>query len=73
MTFEQRKDIFAKEVLTIKDFEQLFELSYDASAKLLRQIKIKFDRLGIEGRLHVEDYFEYFNITDRERYYKEII
>lgn len=38
------------------------------SAALFRQIKFRYDRLGIQGKLHVEDYFEYFRITDKKRY-----
>lgn len=63
-----REEIFQKEVLTIKDLEFLLDIDYNSSAKLIRQIKFKHDRLGIQGKLHVEDYFDYFNIVDRTRY-----
>ena len=71
MTFKEREEIFSKEYLNIKDIQELFGIDYNASAKLIRQIKFKYDRLGIQGKIHVEDYFEYFNITDRQRYVKE--
>lgn len=71
MSYSEREQIFSKEYLTIKDLQQLLGLSYQMSAKLMRQIKFKFDRLGIQGKLHTEDYFEYYNITDKQRYVKE--
>ena len=71
MSYSEREQIFSKYYLTIKDLQQLLGLSYQIAAKLMRQIKFKFDRLGIQGKLHTEDYFEYYNITDKQRYVKE--
>ena len=65
MTAEQRSNIFAKECLTISDLMSLLALSYDAAARLMRDIKRKSDRLHIRGRLHVQDYLEYFDLTAR--------
>lgn len=70
MSYEEREKIFSKDYLTIQDIQSLLGLDYQTSAKMIRQIKFKFDRLGIQGKLHVEDYFEYFRITDRTRYVK---
>jgi hypothetical protein len=71
MTYARREEIFSKDVLTIADLQELLGLTYQASAKLIREIKFKFDRLGVQGKLHVEDYFDYYKITDRTRYCKE--
>ena len=71
MSYLEREQIFSKDYLTIKDLQQLLGLSYQIAAKLMRQIKFKFDRLGIQGKLHTEDYFEYYKITDKQRYVKE--
>ena len=68
MSYIEREQIFSKDYLTIKDLEQLLGLTYQVAARIMRQIKFKTDRLGIQGKLHTEDYFEYFNITDRQRY-----
>ena len=68
MTYDEREKIFSKDYLTIQDVEALLGLTYQCAAKIIRQIKFKCDRLGIQGKLHVEDYFDYFNITDRLRY-----
>ena len=73
MSYSEREQIFSKDYLTIKDLQQLLGLSYQIAAKLMRPIKFKFDRLGIQGKLHTEDYFEYYNITDKQRYIKESV
>lgn len=65
MTIEQRNNIFAKECLTIADIELLLSLSYDAAARLVRDIKRNSDRLHLRGRVHVQDYLEYFNLSTR--------
>ena len=70
MTFSEREEIFSKEILNITDFEKITGMSRQASAKLIRQIRFKHDRLGIEGYVHIEDYFKYFDITDKSRYCK---
>lgn len=62
MTYEEREAIFSKEALSITDFEKLFSVSYQEAAKMMRQIKLKYDRLKIQGRLHVEDYLKYYDI-----------
>ncbi len=71
MSYEERERIFSKDYLTISDVQALLGLTYQCAAKMIRQIKFKCDRLGIQGKLHVEDYFEYFNIADRQRYIKQ--
>lgn len=64
----EREEIFAKDVLTIADLQILLGLTYQLASKMMRQIKFKYDRLGIQGKIHTEDYFDYFNITDKQRY-----
>ena len=71
MSYSEREQIFSKDYLTIQDLQQLLGLTYQVAARVMRQIKFKFDRLGIQGKLHTEDYFEYYNITDKQRYVKE--
>lgn len=71
MTFEEREKVFSKDYLDINDLQQLLGLTYQVAAKKIREIKFKFDRLGVQGKIHTEDYFEYFNITDKQRYIKE--
>lgn len=71
MSYEEREKMFSKDYLTIKDLQDLLGLAYQVAARKMREIKFKHDRLGIQGKIHVEDYFDYFNITDRQRYVKE--
>ncbi len=71
MTIEQRNSIFAKECLTISDVMLLLNLSYDAAARIIREIKRKNDRLHIRGRVHIQDYLDYFGLTSR-RYAVEV-
>lgn len=67
MTYEQREDIFSKEYLSISDIQSLLGLTYQDAAKTIRNIKRKTDRLGIRGKIHIQDYFDYYQIKT-ERY-----
>lgn len=62
MTSERRKEIFAKDYLTISDLQELLGLSYQMAARKMREIKFKYDRLKIQGRCMVEDYRQYYNL-----------
>ncbi len=73
MSYIEREKIFSKDYLTIKDLQQLLGLTYQVAAKKMREIKFNFDRLGIQGKLHTEDYFDYFRISDKQRYVSENI
>jgi hypothetical protein len=74
MSVERRAEIFSKECLTIADLQELFELDYQLAAKLLRDIKRQLEfkgqklRLNMQGKIHVEDYLDYFGIKNVERY-----
>ena len=63
-----KQEIFQKEALTAQDLAFLFSVTEQMAYKIIRQIKFKCDRLKIQGRVHIEDYFEYFGITDRTLY-----
>jgi hypothetical protein len=71
VSYEEREKMFSKDYLTIKDLQDLLGLPYQVAARKMREIKVNYDRLGIQGKIHIEDYFEYFNITDKQRYVKE--
>lgn len=70
MSYIEREQIFSKDYLTIEDMQSLLGLTYQMAARQIRNIKRRSDRLGIQGKIHTEDYFEYFNITDKQRYVK---
>lgn len=78
MTYAIREEIFSKDYITINDIMILLGLSYGEAAKMIRSIKKaltvapKYNgqgvRLNVQGKLHVQDYLDYFNITDHKRY-----
>lgn len=78
MTMQEREEIFAKDVLTIEDIQLLLVMKYQDAAKFIRTVKQALEmnpkyneqgvRLDIQGRLHVQDYLDYFNITNMNRY-----
>lgn len=68
MTYLEREEIFSKEVIDYKEFAQLFDISKTAACSKVKDIKRKVgDRAGVQGKLHILDYF---GISDNERYSK---
>lgn len=67
MTYEQRNTMFAKDTLSIADIQMLLGMSYNAAAAVIREIKRKTDRLHIQGKIHVQDYIDYYGL-DAARY-----
>lgn len=82
MTYARREEIFSKEYLTIEDIQEILGLEYQGAAKMIRTIKRELEmnpkyngqgvRLDIQGKLHTQDYLDYFQITNFERYKKPI-
>lgn len=70
MTYARREEIFSKETMSIKEFGEIMNLSYQMSARIIREIKRKSSRPQIQGVLFMEDYFDYYNITDKQRFVK---
>ena len=74
MTYARREEIFSKEYLSIADLQELLDLKYQGAAELMRDIKRELAfrgqgvRLNIQGKLHTQDYIDYFQITSLERY-----
>lgn len=71
MTYAEREEIFSKEYLSIGDVQELLGMSYDDAARTIRNIKRRTDRLGIRGKIHVQDYLDYFKVPT-DRYVKPI-
>ena len=61
MTKERKEEIFSQEYLSINDIGEILGLSYQMAAKKMREIKRKNDRLKIQGKLYIQDYFDYFD------------
>lgn len=71
MTYEQRNEMFAKDYLNIQDIMKLLDLSYGPAAMVIREIKRKTDRLHQQGKIHVQDYIDYYGL-DVARYQQHI-
>lgn len=71
MTYVRREEILSKETMSINEFGELMNLSYQMSARIIRDIKRLSGRPQIQGVLLIEDYFDYYKITDKQRYCKE--
>lgn len=71
MTYAEREEIISKEALSIDDMSKLLGVGYHEAAKIIRNIKRRTDRLGVKGRIHIQDYFDYFQIPT-DRYVKPI-
>ncbi len=67
MTYEERDEIFAKDYLSIEDIMRLLDLSYGDAASVIRDIRRTHDRLHRQGKIHVQDYIDYFQL-DIARY-----
>mgnify|MGYP001854356193 FL=1 len=71
MTYEEREAIFSKEALNNEDIQKLFGVCRTEATNIMMRIKRKTgDRLGIKGRLHIEDYLKHFGI-EANRYAKK--
>lgn len=70
MTYSEREQIFSKDYLTIADMQELLGLSYGDAARVIREIKRKSDRLGIKGKVHVQDYLDCYALPV-DRYNKQ--
>ena len=68
MTYARREEIFSKETMSIKEFGEIMNLSYQMAARVIRDIKRVSNRPQIQGVLLVEDFFDYYGITDKQRY-----
>lgn len=73
MTYADHERIFSKEFLSGNDLAIIFDIDKSTASQLIQAIKFKSDRLHLRGKVHIQDYFDYFNITDMSRYSKPII
>lgn len=76
MTYERREEILSKEVITTKEFAELFGISYHDASLAISAIKRRLDcdgkvvRISTQGKLHVQDYLDCYRI-DCNRYGKK--
>lgn len=63
MTEERRRQILSQECLSIKNIQELYDdISYSTAVKLMNRIRSNSDRLKIAGKVHIQDYFDYFKL-----------
>jgi hypothetical protein len=63
MTYARREEIFSKEALTNQDLAELFDVCESSASQKAKEIRrVVGDRLGIQGRVHVQDYLDYMQI-----------
>lgn len=68
MTYLRREEIFSKDYITTKELQELLGIKNisTASRKIMEIKRVVGDRLGVKGKIHTEDYFDFFNVkTDR--------
>lgn len=71
MTYADRELIFSKDYITTQELADLLGIAYTKASTLLQQIKRRTgDRLGIKGKLHIQDYLDYYHLNgEQPRYY----
>ena len=63
MTYEEREKIFSKEALSVADVQALFGVCRTEATNIMNEIRRKTgDRLGVKGKIHIEDYLKHFGI-----------
>jgi hypothetical protein len=68
MTNAEREQIFSKDVLTTADVQKLFECSRRVAGDIIRNIKLRSNRLEIDGgtkyagKVHVQDYLDVYHL-----------
>ena len=73
MTYQEREAIFSKEAISLDDMVALMGVCKGtASVKMTEMKRVVGDRLGIQGKIHVQDYLDYFKIKGEalDRYKK---
>lgn len=80
MTYQEREEIFSKEILHISDVAELFGCAPSTASALILswKRKILFSgkdlRVELDGRIHILDYFDVMNINGEdpgERYFRK--
>ena len=64
---DTRKKILSHDVLSVKDFAELLGVGERVASDIMKQIKEKQDRLKLQGRIHIQDYIDFFKL-DNTRY-----
>ena len=80
MDYETREKIFSKDVMDVQDIMSLLDMSYNNAAEFIRMVKrtmihkfLRPPRETRRGKLHVQDYLDYFNIPKNSVRYNKLI
>lgn len=68
MTYQRREEIFSREALGCSEIMELLGVGKSTAYNIIAEIKRSNDRLGIEGKVHVQDYLDYYNLPVTRRY-----
>lgn len=68
MTEKRRREIFSQEVITTGDIAEMFGVCPSTASQKMQEIKRHGDRLGIKGKIHIEDYINWVHPADIGRY-----
>ncbi len=74
MTYAEREAIFSKEYISTKELAALFGMNISTASTFLQTIKRRVgDRLGIRGKIHIQDYLDFFNLDGSSQRYSKLI
>ena len=66
MTYEEREQIFSKDYLNVDDVMKLLGTDKSTAYKTIKRIRLNSkDRLGVNGKISVEDYIDFFDFDFR--------
>lgn len=69
--YERRSEIFAKDVLNLDDLAFLLDTTYTVASRKMSEMKrVVGDKLGVKGKILVDEYLQYFQIKNVDRYTK---
>lgn len=63
MTYEQRERIFSKDYLSLSDFMEITGYCKTQASQTMTRIRRQYNRLEVEGRIHVQDYFDFYGLN----------
>ena len=72
MDYKRREEIFSKEAIHYTEMAELLGCDKSTAGRIIRDIKRQVgDRLQIQGRIHILDYFKWVGLSEevfKERY-----
>lgn len=69
MTYKEREQIFSKDVMTLTEFAALMDMDKCEASRTMVDIKTYFENIGkkprikTRGKLHVQDYIDYYRLN----------